>query len=141
MDAESGKSTRPRDGGERSTMVTIVAVALLTLLTAALIAFLIDDSASNVAHKVPSGTLTKEEKTGRELFAQNCANCHMLEAVQSAGPVGPSLDAIKPSAAIVENAIRQGRSSSRGVMPPGLLSGEDAKRVAAFVERAVAQSQ
>jgi mono/diheme cytochrome c family protein len=70
----------------------------------------------------------------RELFASTCGTCHTLRAARVRGMVGPDLDAVRPSAARVRRAIRNG--SLDGVMQPGLLSGDDARGVAAYVARA-----
>jgi mono/diheme cytochrome c family protein len=78
--------------------------------------------------------LTAATAHGRQLFAENCGTCHTLAASDSAGAIGPNLDVMRPQAALVENAILVGRAAGRGNMPAGLLSGEDAKDVSAFVE-------
>lgn len=52
-----------------------------------------------------------EIETGRQLFKSvmpSCATCHTLAAVEAAGTVGPSLDELKPDAARVETALREG---------------------------------
>jgi mono/diheme cytochrome c family protein len=52
-----------------------------------------------------------EIEMGRQLFKSvmpSCAACHTLEAVEAAGTVGPSLDELKPDAARVETALREG---------------------------------
>src|SRR4051812_21752628 len=79
--------------------------------------------------------LTAAEQHGRELFALNCAQCHTLSAANAVGKVGPNLDTLRPPPALVLNAIAQGRAQGRGQMPPDLLTGEDARDVAAFVAR------
>jgi mono/diheme cytochrome c family protein len=49
---------------------------------------------------------------GKQLFMQAtvpaCAVCHTLKHAGAAGEVGPSLDELKPDAARVEKAIRNG---------------------------------
>jgi mono/diheme cytochrome c family protein len=69
---------------------------------------------------------------GRELFAANCGSCHTLSAAETSGTVGPNLDDLQPDEAQVQAAIINGGTGS-GVMPPGLLQGQQAKEVAAFV--------
>jgi cytochrome c6 len=73
-------------------------------------------------------------RSPRELFASTCGMCHTLRAARVTGLVGPDLDAVRPSEARVRRAIRNG--SIDGVMQPGLLRGEDARSVAAYVARA-----
>lgn len=77
--------------------------------------------------------LTASQVTGRELFAKNCATCHTLQASNATGATGPNLDALKPGAALVENAVLLGRAAGNGNMPAGLLTGADAKDVASYV--------
>lgn len=49
---------------------------------------------------------------GKKLFNQTavpaCAVCHTLKHAGSAGEIGPALDELKPDAARVEKAIRNG---------------------------------
>ncbi|ADB52661.1 c-type cytochrome [Conexibacter woesei] len=78
-------------------------------------------------------SLTKQEVKGRELFGQRCANCHVLAAAESEGPVGPNLDQLRPPAELVYDAIVRGRQRGGGTMPAGLLEGSQAEDVAAFV--------
>ena len=77
--------------------------------------------------------LTSNESKGRELFAKYCATCHTLRASNSVGKIGPNLDVRQPPAALVLNAIQMGRAQGNGNMPMGLLAGQDAKNVAAYV--------
>ncbi len=78
--------------------------------------------------------LTAAQAHGRELFAQNCATCHTLQASNSVGKIGPNLDVLRPPAALVTNAIQIGRARGNGNMPALLLRGEDAKDVASYIE-------
>lgn len=77
--------------------------------------------------------LSATQASGRQLFATSCANCHQLRDSNAVGKIGPSLDVLRPPAALVENAVLKGRALGRGNMPAGLLTGEDAKSVAAYV--------
>ena len=69
---------------------------------------------------------------GKDLFAQNCGSCHTLADAGTSGAVGPDLDDLQPDEAQVLAAIENGGAGS-GVMPPGLLQGNDAQAVAAYV--------
>jgi mono/diheme cytochrome c family protein len=84
--------------------------------------------------------LTASEKSGRELFSEHCRNCHTLGAGRAVAQVGPNLDQLRPPAALVLNAIENGRARGNGNMAADLVTGEDAKDVAAFVAKAVGQS-
>jgi mono/diheme cytochrome c family protein len=66
-------------------------------------------------------------------FLQTCGSCHTLKAAGANGVVGPNLDEVRPSAEKVRTWIRRG--SVDGIMPAGLLTGRDARRVAAYVAR------
>ena len=73
--------------------------------------------------------------TGRALFTQGakppCAICHTLAHAEAGGAVGPVLDELKPDAARVAKAMRNGI----GAMPSysGVLSGEQIDTVAFYV--------
>jgi mono/diheme cytochrome c family protein len=90
------------------------------------------------------GKLRTEEPTapqeqGKELFIQTCKSCHTLAAVNARGVTGPDLDDLggldKPR---VLNAIRRG-GTGQGRMPSGLLQGQDAQDVAAYVSQVAGQ--
>lgn len=77
--------------------------------------------------------LTAEEEEGKTLFKHTCASCHSLAAVNARGVTGPSLDEIgeiQPERVV--NAIKNG-GTGQDRMPSGLLEGEEAAAVAAYV--------
>lgn len=69
-----------------------------------------------------------DASAAEELYKQNCASCH---AQDLSGGVGPELTTIgsKMSAEEIEKIIVDGKGS----MPPGLLTGDDAKLVAEWL--------
>jgi mono/diheme cytochrome c family protein len=84
---------------------------------------------------------------GKQMFVKNCGSCHTLARADTKGTTGPNLD----------EAFRQslqegfGRDAVRGVvaaqilhpngsMPAGLVKGEDAEDVAAYVAAATGQT-
>jgi len=78
-----------------------------------------------------------DEIDGKHLFLKGavpaCAICHTLKDAGAEGNVGPVLDELKPDAARVEKAIRDGI----GAMPPyKTLSDEQVKAIAGYVARA-----
>jgi mono/diheme cytochrome c family protein len=76
---------------------------------------------------------TKIQAQGKQLFRQTCASCHSLAAVNARGVTGPNLDQIgEVTEQRVLSAIRIGGTGDKR-MPAGLLSGANAKAVAAFV--------
>jgi cytochrome c551 len=86
------------------------------------------------AKSAPGGVdLTASQASGRTIFAKYCATCHTLRASNAVGRVGPNLDALHPPKALILDAIAKGRAQGRGQMPAGLVDGQDAQDVAAYV--------
>ena len=54
--------------------------------------------------------LTAAEKHGQELFGRRCVLCHTLKAANAVAQVGPDLDDLRPSKALVLDAIKNGRA-------------------------------
>jgi mono/diheme cytochrome c family protein len=75
------------------------------------------------------------QELAKEDFQGQCGFCHTLAAAGTTGTVGPDLDRLKPTRQRVLNAIAAGGRRT-GLMPPGLLGGAEAARVAAFVAKA-----
>jgi cytochrome c553 len=69
---------------------------------------------------------------GETIFAdQGCGNCHVLEAADSSGAVGPNLDESKPS---FEKAVEQVTNGGGGMPAFGdKLSEQEVRDVAAYV--------
>jgi cytochrome c551 len=88
--------------------------------------------------KTRTAAITAKEKDGKELFRQTCWSCHSLAAVDAQGVTGPSLDELAPDKERVLNAIKRGGTGD-GRMPAGLLEGEDAENVAAYVAKVAGQ--
>ncbi|MDO8213215.1 c-type cytochrome [Conexibacter sp. CPCC 206217] len=133
----SGGAPGSRSSRGGGSTVVILAVALLTIVAALGIGFVIAGNADENDQTVttPAGTsvtLTAAEAKGRAQFGETCANCHTLAAADAVGKVGPDLDIVRPDRALVLTMIRAGS----GQMPPGLLSGTQAQDVAAFVAAA-----
>jgi cytochrome c oxidase subunit 1 len=77
-------------------------------------------------------------EAGADVFASaGCGGCHVLSAAGSKGNVGPSLDAVKPSEALVIRRVTKGM----GAMPPfgGQLSQQQIADVAAYVHETTAK--
>jgi mono/diheme cytochrome c family protein len=68
----------------------------------------------------------------KNIFGAYCGICHTLAADGATGIAGPDLDQLRPTAAQVLRAIRVGGRGT-GEMPPGILHGRTAARVAAYV--------
>jgi mono/diheme cytochrome c family protein len=80
------------------------------------------------------------DEDGRDLFVTNCGPCHTLAAAGTDGVVGPNLDdqlapggtaSFESSAQRAIGAVTCGFGDGR--MPAGILRGENAQEVAAFV--------
>ena len=72
---------------------------------------------------------------GKQVFeTAGCAGCHTLAAAGASGSIGPDLDKVKPTLAIVERQVNHGG----GVMPSfaGKLSKTEIAAVAKFVSTA-----
>ena len=57
---------------------------------------------------------------GASVFATNCSSCHTLAAAHASGTVGPNLDQLKPSSAIVQTAGDQRRWRHAGLRRPAV---------------------
>jgi mono/diheme cytochrome c family protein len=88
-------------------------------------------------------------ETGKAKFVEKCGSCHTLARAGTAGNVGPDLDTAFQAAlrdgmdrdtieGIVHRQILHPRIDSQ--MPAGLVKGEDASDVAAYVGYAAAKS-
>src|SRR3954469_13802411 len=134
-----GAGARMHSQGRRGRRAAIGAFALAFLVLgvgvpAAVIA------AEDDRNDIPEAdvtNLTAAEKHGQELFGRRCVLCHTLKAANASAQVGPDLDALRPSKALVLDAIKNGRSNGNGQMAAGIYSGQDAQDVAAFVAKAV----
>jgi len=88
---------------------------------------------------VSSESLEGDLARGKDLFRESCASCHNLDAVNARGVTGPDLDelgVVEPDRVI--NSIRIG-GTGKLQMPAGLLEGEDAEAVAAYVSKVAGQ--
>jgi mono/diheme cytochrome c family protein len=85
-------------------------------------------------------SLNASEQRGRQLFGDQCRNCHTLAAANSTARVGPNLDDLRPPPSLVLDAIEKGRARGNGQMAADLVEGQEAKDVAAFIATAVGQT-
>jgi mono/diheme cytochrome c family protein len=69
--------------------------------------------------------------SGKAIFSANCASCHTLAAAGAGGTVGPNLDQLKPSTAVVSRQVINGG----GAMPSfsGTLTDAEIQAVAKYV--------
>jgi mono/diheme cytochrome c family protein len=131
---------RPSRAGRR-VVVAAVAIVVAGLGVAVPLAVGLvnsDDHAKNA----PGGVdLSASEASGRTTFAKYCSTCHTLRASNAVGKVGPNLDVLHPPKGLILDAIKNGRARGQGQMPAGLVDGQDAQDVAAYVAAVAGQSQ
>jgi mono/diheme cytochrome c family protein len=98
--------------------------------------------ASNIKH--PTGNLV----SGKVQFQKNCGSCHTLAHANTSGTTGPNLDdafrqdradGVKSTSiqGLVDYWIRY--PNTQGVMPKGIVTGQDAQDVAAYVAAVAAR--
>lgn len=116
----------------------VLAVLILGLGIPAAVIATVEDR--NDIPEANVSNLTAAEKRGRELFGERCANCHTLKASKAVAQVGPNLDTLRPNKTVVLNAIQNGRAQGNGQMAADLVEGQDAEDVAAYVAKAVGQT-
>jgi mono/diheme cytochrome c family protein len=94
-----------------------------------------------------SSTTDTDLAKGRQLFSENCGTCHTLAEAGTSASIGPNLDAAFAAArdagetedtikGVVIAQIAHPRAADESdptYMPPGLLEGQDAEDVAAYV--------
>lgn len=82
---------------------------------------------------------------GKQLFAERCGSCHVLDRAATAGTVGPDLDfAFGPARRVglgegtIEGIVRRqiAQPLENSQMPADLVTGDDARDVAAYVAQA-----
>jgi mono/diheme cytochrome c family protein len=125
----------PTRAGRRfvAVAVTLVVVLLGVAVPLAIGVVNRNDHAKNA----PGGVdLSASQAAGRSVFAKYCATCHTLKASNAVGKVGPNLDVLHPPKGLILDAIANGRARGQGQMPAGLVDGEDAQDVAAYVAAA-----
>jgi mono/diheme cytochrome c family protein len=125
----------PTRAGRRfvAVMVTIVILLLGVAVPLAIGVVNGNDHAKNA----PGGVdLNAAQTNGRGVFAKYCSTCHTLKASNAVGRVGPNLDVLHPPKGLILDAIAKGRARGQGQMPAGLVDGQDAQDVAAYVAAA-----
>lgn len=100
---------------------------LLAIVTGSMLLTITACGSNNNSSKKDSGEPVSAAN-GEKLFKQSCASCHGGELE---GIIGPSLKkvGVKYSEKDIEKIIHDGRGS----MPSGVLQGNDAKSVAAWL--------
>ena len=140
----SGRKSGPRSAktAKRSQRLALVGAGVITLAFGLGIpALVLAYNADSQSKGAPGGlALTAAQQDGRQIFAKNCATCHVLAAANAVGRVGPSLDVIIPAIpdkkariAFIDDAVVNGRARGMGQMPKGLIDGTDQRQVSDFI--------
>jgi mono/diheme cytochrome c family protein len=127
---------------KRSTFVVFGLVVLI--LGVGIPAWAINHEGSESASP---GSVPSSLDAGKELFVTNCGACHTLAKAGTDGVVGPNLDELlaPPTAAppdpstIKPRVLSAVENGIAGRMPKGVLSGQQADTVAAFVSQVAGQ--
>jgi mono/diheme cytochrome c family protein len=127
--------------GSRKAATVLFVIALLILGVGVPFAVISSVEARDDIPQANVSNLTAAEEHGRELFGKRCSQCHTLAASKAVAQVGPNLDTLRPPKALVLDAIKNGRAQGNGQMAAGLYTGQDAEDVAAYVAKAVGQTQ
>lgn len=84
--------------------------------------------------------VSSHDEDGKDLFATNCGPCHTMAAAGTDGIIGPNLDEVLAPGGNGNYEGGYGRALSAvvcgfggGRMPAGILQGENAQEVSAFV--------
>ena len=90
-----------------------------------------DAVAAYVAMVAGKPVAAKNTTNGKDIFTANCGSCHTLKDAGTNGTVGPNLDQLKPSLAVVQHQVTNGG----GVMPAfkGTLTPAQITAVAKYV--------
>ena len=111
-------------------------------LIAGVAVMLVRSAAARVKH--PTANLV----SGKVMFQKKCGSCHTLAHANTSGTTGPNLDdafrqdksdGVKSTSiqGLVDSWIRY--PNTQGVMPAGLVKGQDAQDVAAYVAAVAAR--
>jgi cytochrome c oxidase subunit 1 len=116
----------------------LVMVALLLAFAFAIGGFFVGRETGNGGGGVTttetgaSAAITGNAEAGAEVFASSgCGGCHTLAAAGATGTVGPSLDASKPTEALVIDRVTNGKGQMSSFDPS--LSDQQIADVAAYV--------
>jgi len=126
----------PQKKGGRRAVFILAALALLVFAVAIPIAVGLDSDNAQAG----AVDLNAQETAGRELFNQNCSQCHTLGASKAVQTVGPDLDVLRPPKELTLDAIENGRARGQGQMPALLLEGAEAEAVAVYVAKVAGRS-
>ena len=131
--AGAGRRRGAPSRASRRAIAILVTIVIVLLGVAVPLAIAVVNG-NDHAKSAPGGVdLTAAQANGRAVFGTYCATCHTLKASNAVGKVGPNLDVLHPPKGLILDAIAKGRARGQGQMPAGLVDGQDAQDVAAYV--------
>jgi mono/diheme cytochrome c family protein len=134
--AYGGRRRALAEPGARGAAAWAVAAVAVLAVAGMVVTISIDDGGEPEAGTATTAVaLTSREQDGGALFRRTCASCHTLAAAGSSGEIGPNLDLVQPSADRVRRTIANGAIGYTATMPARLLTGPDARAVAAYVAK------
>ena len=91
----------------------------------------------DAAAQSPRGAAVSAAVSAKALFVADCGSCHRLRAARTRGTAGPSLDRAfrRTTRTRIRRKVLRAITRGDGAMPAGILTGANAKRVAAYVAR------
>ena len=120
--------------GNRAFQITILVIYLGVGIAVPAIILTARTDAQGATSQLETKHASAQISRGKTLFRATCASCHTLAAVNARGVTGPDLDRIGAlTKARVLSAIKIG-GTGQGRMPSGLLQGQNAQNVAAFLQ-------
>lgn len=120
-------------GGGRGFRIAFVLLYVALGIAVPLLVIVGREESVGATGGLATAEIDPELEEGKALFLENCSSCHTLEAANARGVTGPNLDELAPlEEDRVLNAIEVGGTGDDR-MPAGLLEGEDAEVVAAYV--------
>jgi mono/diheme cytochrome c family protein len=111
----------------------LAVIALPAAVAAGPVGFVISSSPAQAAVRSHAKVSASVLKQGETIFKSNCGSCHTLANAKTKGMVGPNLDQLKPSDALVTHQVTYGGGPMPAFGKKGLLSKTQIKNVAAYV--------
>jgi mono/diheme cytochrome c family protein len=117
----------------RAVRLLLVPAILFAVVSGAVFAFAQWHPAKREGQTPAMVSVLTDPLRGEQLFAENCATCHGEEG--QGGGVGPRLAGSDVSIEDARSTIENGS----GVMPAGLVEGQDLEDVLAYLETILAR--
>jgi mono/diheme cytochrome c family protein len=108
--------------------LVVVPAILFAVVSAAVFTFAQWQPAKQETQSQTIISVLRDPVRGEQLFAENCARCHGDDG--TGGGIGPTLAGAEVSLDEARSTIENGS----GVMPAGLVSGQDLEDVLAYLE-------